>query len=45
MSEPVSPERRTIILAAIKDRGLSTTVAAKEFRTHFKTIRQDVEQG
>lgn len=44
MSEPITPERRAEILAAMKDRGLTTTAAAEEFHVAQSTIRKWIKR-
>lgn len=40
MSVIVTPDRRTEILAAMKDQGLSVTQASEQFQVHQTTIRK-----
>ena len=44
MSDPIRAERRIEILSAIKDRGLSTTIAAEEFHVASSTIRKWIKR-
>lgn len=44
MSDPITPERRAEILAAMKDRGLTTTMAAAEFHVAQSTIRKWIKR-
>lgn len=44
MSDPISAERRLEILSAIKDRGLSTTMAGQEFHVAPSTIRKWIKK-
>lgn len=44
MPEPLTPERRVEIMAAMKERGLSANQAASEFHVGASTIRNWIKK-